>query len=313
MLPGPAVPGSCLISFHFRWGKLSTRTVVGVESVCVWGGLPSEWLALPFSQVEVPPDESVDAILSVEAAPRLARLQPELDSHQCEGEIRAVANLLSEVHDVLIIGLARAPSTKKTMGKSAVGWNDPLCVPYPRSPCVQPAGEAAVVDNDRPRSDDGLLLLEPLLKVQSLVVWCQRSPPKWRQSPPRFRIAPGSRCSRTPGWLGSCWWWWCSPKLSMSRGDRKKLNSFQDELWRRSIFVQLLNRSPIGTRTDHVHFSEFHDINWLSITNKKQHMLSLTHCTHKAIVGQIGSWVGIQWPRIWIFARRFCPAVADYY
>ena len=27
MLPGPAVPGSCLISLHFRWGKLSTRTV----------------------------------------------------------------------------------------------------------------------------------------------------------------------------------------------------------------------------------------------------------------------------------------------
>ena len=28
MLPGPAVPGCCLISFHFRWGKLSTRTVL---------------------------------------------------------------------------------------------------------------------------------------------------------------------------------------------------------------------------------------------------------------------------------------------
>ena len=27
MLPGPAVPGCCLISFHFRRGKLSTRTV----------------------------------------------------------------------------------------------------------------------------------------------------------------------------------------------------------------------------------------------------------------------------------------------
>ena len=28
MLPGPAVPDCCLISFHFWWGKLSTRTVV---------------------------------------------------------------------------------------------------------------------------------------------------------------------------------------------------------------------------------------------------------------------------------------------
>ena len=27
MLPGPAVPGYCLVSLHFRWGKLSTRTV----------------------------------------------------------------------------------------------------------------------------------------------------------------------------------------------------------------------------------------------------------------------------------------------
>ena len=27
-LPGPAVPGCCLVSFHFLWGKLSTRTVV---------------------------------------------------------------------------------------------------------------------------------------------------------------------------------------------------------------------------------------------------------------------------------------------
>ena len=27
MLPGPAVPGCCLVSFHFLWGKLSTRTV----------------------------------------------------------------------------------------------------------------------------------------------------------------------------------------------------------------------------------------------------------------------------------------------
>ena len=27
MLPGPAVPGCCLTSFHFRWGKISTRTV----------------------------------------------------------------------------------------------------------------------------------------------------------------------------------------------------------------------------------------------------------------------------------------------
>ena len=28
MLPGPAVPGCCLTSFHFRWGKPSTRTVL---------------------------------------------------------------------------------------------------------------------------------------------------------------------------------------------------------------------------------------------------------------------------------------------
>ena len=27
MLPGPAVPGHCLVSYHFLWGKLSTRTV----------------------------------------------------------------------------------------------------------------------------------------------------------------------------------------------------------------------------------------------------------------------------------------------
>ena len=27
MLPGPAVPGCCLISFYFLWGKLSTLTV----------------------------------------------------------------------------------------------------------------------------------------------------------------------------------------------------------------------------------------------------------------------------------------------
>ena len=27
MLPGPAVPGCCLVSFHFLWGKLSTRTL----------------------------------------------------------------------------------------------------------------------------------------------------------------------------------------------------------------------------------------------------------------------------------------------
>ena len=103
-----------------------------------------EWLALPFSQVEVPPDESVDAILSVEAAPRLARLQPELDSHQCEGEIRAVANLLSEVHDVLIIGLARAPLRKKT-GEVRGGLEGPPLRANPRSPRVEAAGEAAVV------------------------------------------------------------------------------------------------------------------------------------------------------------------------
>ena len=29
MLPGPAVPGCCFISIDFRWGKLSTRTVLG--------------------------------------------------------------------------------------------------------------------------------------------------------------------------------------------------------------------------------------------------------------------------------------------
>ena len=28
MLTGPAVPACCLVSFHFLWGKLSTRTVV---------------------------------------------------------------------------------------------------------------------------------------------------------------------------------------------------------------------------------------------------------------------------------------------
>ena len=28
MLHGPTVPSCCLISFHFRWGKLSTRTVL---------------------------------------------------------------------------------------------------------------------------------------------------------------------------------------------------------------------------------------------------------------------------------------------
>ena len=27
MLPGPAVPGSCLVSFHIRWAILSTSTV----------------------------------------------------------------------------------------------------------------------------------------------------------------------------------------------------------------------------------------------------------------------------------------------
>ena len=27
MLPGPAVPGSCLVSFHFLWAILSTSTV----------------------------------------------------------------------------------------------------------------------------------------------------------------------------------------------------------------------------------------------------------------------------------------------
>ena len=31
MLPCPAVPGCCLVSFHFLWGKLSTRTVLLVE------------------------------------------------------------------------------------------------------------------------------------------------------------------------------------------------------------------------------------------------------------------------------------------
>ena len=31
MLPGPAEPGCCLVSFHFLWGKLSTRTVVVSE------------------------------------------------------------------------------------------------------------------------------------------------------------------------------------------------------------------------------------------------------------------------------------------
>ena len=33
MLPGPTVPGCFLISFHFRWVKLSTRTVLYFDIV----------------------------------------------------------------------------------------------------------------------------------------------------------------------------------------------------------------------------------------------------------------------------------------
>ena len=47
MLPGPAVPGCCFVSFHFLWGKLvSTRTVEELLLCCHaclyilgWGGL----------------------------------------------------------------------------------------------------------------------------------------------------------------------------------------------------------------------------------------------------------------------------------
>ena len=42
-----------------RHGRASVEGVEGAR-----GGLPSEWLALPLSQVEVPTDESADAMLS---------------------------------------------------------------------------------------------------------------------------------------------------------------------------------------------------------------------------------------------------------
>ena len=32
MLPGPAVPGSCLVSYHFLWAILSTSTV---HNICL--------------------------------------------------------------------------------------------------------------------------------------------------------------------------------------------------------------------------------------------------------------------------------------
>ena len=37
MLPGPAVPGSCLVSFHFLWAILSTSTVI--YSLNEWANL----------------------------------------------------------------------------------------------------------------------------------------------------------------------------------------------------------------------------------------------------------------------------------
>ena len=40
-----------------------------LHNLSVGGGLPSEGLALPFSQVEVPPDESVDAIRAARPSP----------------------------------------------------------------------------------------------------------------------------------------------------------------------------------------------------------------------------------------------------
>ena len=61
-------------------------------------------------------------------------------------------NLLVKVWNVTC-----APLTKKTMGKSAVGWRDegppgvPLCVPYPRSRVLRLSD--GLID-DRPRSDD---------------------------------------------------------------------------------------------------------------------------------------------------------------
>ena len=49
-----------------------------------------------FPRVEAAGEAAVVDVESshVEAAPGLARLQPELDSHQCEGEIRAVVEPL---------------------------------------------------------------------------------------------------------------------------------------------------------------------------------------------------------------------------
>ena len=57
MLPGPAVSGSCLVSFHFLWGKLSTRTVqyLTVQRSTLLRPPPSPQLpfSLPFLSVSL--------------------------------------------------------------------------------------------------------------------------------------------------------------------------------------------------------------------------------------------------------------------
>ena len=59
----PLVPGSCLVSFHFLWGQLSTGTVhTSLHSWCPHRGLGVLFLRPPFAEDRSPPTAAVVAI-----------------------------------------------------------------------------------------------------------------------------------------------------------------------------------------------------------------------------------------------------------
>ena len=50
MLPGPAVPGGCLVSLHILWAILSTSTVDTRKGRKIWGGRLSKRFCNMFSE-----------------------------------------------------------------------------------------------------------------------------------------------------------------------------------------------------------------------------------------------------------------------
>ena len=65
ILPGPTVPCSCLVSFHFLWAILSTSTVY---QIFLW--IPSPIFDMPLGS------QSSVAIETKSAVPRRARKEP---------------------------------------------------------------------------------------------------------------------------------------------------------------------------------------------------------------------------------------------